>query len=297
MLITATSLDALRVGFKTEFQRGLGMAPSQRDRVAMVVPSTTAESRYGWLKSLSGMREWIGPRQVDNFAENAYSIANRHFEKTIGVDRNHIEDDNLGQYNTIFAHLGETVGALPETMVWDLLKLGFSTNGFDGQFFFDTDHPIVGADGAETTYANTDGGAGTPWFLLCTRRVVRPIIFQERKKPEFVAMDRMDHETVFHNRTFHYGTDMRCAAGFGFPQLAWGSKQPLTAANYEIARAALLNMKGDGGRPLGIIPDTLVVPPSLEGAARRIVKSELTTGGMTNEWAGTAEPLVVPWLA
>ena len=41
----------------------------------------------------------------------------------------------------------------------------------------------------------------------------------------------------------------------------------------------------------------LVVPPSLEGAARGIVASALVNGGETNKWANTAEPMVVPWLA
>ncbi|MBC7336983.1 MAG: Mu-like prophage major head subunit gpT family protein, partial [Clostridia bacterium] len=73
--------------------------------------------------------------------------------------------------------------------------------------------------------------------------------------------------------------------------------QTLDAAAYEAARGVLMGMKGDYGRPLGLRPNLLVVPPSLEGAANKIVKNALTTGGATNEWAGTAEVLVVPWLA
>lgn len=296
MIISQANLDALRVGFKTEFQRGLGMAPAMKDRIAMTVRSTTFESRYGWLKKLTGMREWIGPRIVDNISEASYTIANRHFEKTVAVDRNDIEDDNLGQYAAMFAELGETVAALPEQLVWNLLKAGFDTNCWDGQFFFDTDHPILDASGNETTYANTDGGSGTPWFLLCTNRTVKPIIYQERKAPEFVNKDRSEDDNVFERREFLYGVDMRCNVGYGFPQMAWGSKQTLNAANYAVGRAAIMNMKGDGGRPLGLVPNLLVVPPALEGAGRQLLQSQLVNGGETNQWAGTAELLVVPWL-
>ena len=297
MIISQPNLDALRVGFKTEFQRGLGMAPLLRDRVAMTVRSTTFESRYGWLRKMPGMREWIGPRVVDNVAEASYSIANRHFEKTVSVDRNDIEDDNLGQYAPMFAELGELAAALPEQLVWALLNAGFSTNCWDGQFFFDTDHPILDANGAETTFANTDGGSGTPWFLLSTNRSVKPIIYQERKPVEFVTKDRPEDDNVFSDRMFFYGADLRCNVGYGFPQMAWGSRQTLSGANYAIARAAIQNMKGDGGRPLGLVPSLLVVPPSLESAGRQILNSEYGTGGITNEWKGTAELLVVPWLA
>jgi phage major head subunit gpT-like protein len=297
MIISQPNLDALRVGFKSEFQRGLGMAPTLRDRVAMTVRSTTFESRYGWLRKMPGMREWIGPRVVDNVAEASYSIANRHFEKTIAVDRNDIEDDNLGQYSTMFTELGELAAALPEQLVWALLNSGFSTNCWDGQFFFDTDHPILDANGNETTYANTDGGSGTPWFLLSTNRSVKPIIYQERKPVEFVYKDKTTDDNVFNDRMFVYGADLRCNVGYGFPQMAWGSRQTLNAANYAIARAAIQNMRGDGGRPLGLVPNLLVVPPSLESAGRQILNSEYGTGGITNEWRGTAELLVVPWLA
>jgi phage major head subunit gpT-like protein len=296
MIISAASLDNLRVGFKTEFQNGYGQTPSMRDRVAMTVRSTTFESRYGWMKELPGMREWLGPRVVNNMAENAYSIVNRHFENTVGVDRNDIEDDNLGQYSTRFQMLGRTAAALPEQLVWALLRNGFTTNCFDGQFFFDTDHPIQDENGNDTVFANTDGGAGTPWYLLCTNGPIKPIIYQERKAPEFVSKDRLEDDNVFDQRMFVYGVDMRCNVGYGLPQMAWGSRQTLNAANYAIARAAIQNMKGDGGRPLGLMPNLLVVPPSLESQGRQLLNSEYGTGGVTNEWKGTAELLVVPWL-
>ena len=71
-------------------------------------------------------------------------------------------------------------------------------------------------------------------------------------------------------------------------RLAWGSKQTLNPANYSIARAAILSAKGDGGRPLGLVPDLLVVPPALESAGRQIVNSEYSTSGITNEWKRAA---------
>lgn len=297
MLINSASLEALRVGFKTEFQKAFDSTPKLKDRVAMTIRSTQAQNTYGWLNSLTGMREWIGARIIDNLSESSYAIVNKHFEKTVGVDRNDIEDDNLGTYATSFAMMGDAVASLPEQLVWDMLKAGFSTNCFDGQFFFDTDHPITLADGSTGTYANTDGGAGTPWFLLCTNRPLKPVVYQERKPATFVYKDKETDDNVFDQRRFVYGADTRCNVGFGLPQLAWGSKQTLDATAYGTARAAIQSMKGDGGRPLGLVPNLLVVPPSLESAALKIVNSEYGTGGITNEWKGTAELLVVPWLA
>ena len=58
-----------------------------------------------------------------------------------------------------------------------------------------------------------------------------------------------------------------------------------------------MGMKGDYGRPLGLNPRLLVVPPALESAALKIVNNEFGANGESNEWKGTAEVLVAPWLA
>ena len=50
-----------------------------------------------------------------------------------------------------------------------------------------------------------------------------------------------------------------------------------------------------GGWVLGVNPNVLVVPPSLETAARRVLKATELEGS-TNVWAGTAELIVSPYL-
>lgn len=297
MIITASSLQALRVGFQSSFQGALDQAQSRRTQIATTVPSSTKEETYGWLNKMPGMREWVGPRIAKSVSESSYTIKNKDWEDTVDVDRNDIEDDTLGVYSVLFESLGEAVGAHPDQLVFNALKNGFTTNCYDGQPFFNTNHPYVDENGVTQVAANTDGGAGTPWFLLCTKKKLKPIIFQERKKPQFVAKDKVTDDNVFDLKQFKYGVDGRWNVGYGFWQMAWGSKQTLNAANYEIARAAIAGFKGDNGRPLGLVPDLLVVPPSLEGAARRVLKTQVGAAGATNEWEGSADLLMSPWLA
>ena len=87
MKITAAALQAMNVGFRADFQNAFDAVPKMKDRVAKTVPSSGASNIYGWLKGLTGMREWLGPRLVDNLSEASYTILNRHFEKTVGVDQ------------------------------------------------------------------------------------------------------------------------------------------------------------------------------------------------------------------
>lgn len=297
MIINAANIDALRVGFKTSYQGAFSKVPTFRDQVATTIASSTRENIYAWLGELSMMNEWLGPRVVDNLKNSDYRIANRNWEKTIGVDRNDIEDDTLGEYGARFEILGRAAARHPEQLVFDQLKNGFTQECYDGQFFFDVDHPVIAEDGSTTLVANTDGGAGTPWFLLASSEVIKPIIFQSRKPPTFVSKDRDQDGNVFSERKFLYGVDARYAVGYGFWQMAWGSKQTLDDTHYATARAAIFGMKGDYGVPMSLTPDLLVVPPALEGAALEILNAERNAAGATNVWKGTAKLAVVPWLA
>lgn len=297
MLINAQNLRTLGVGFRASFMRGLGQAASQWGRVATRVPSTTAAEEYGWLGKIPNVREWIGPRHVQNMAAHDYRIKNRDFELTLGVDRNHISDDNIGIYGPMFEEMGMSTGAHFDMEIFGLLKRGFDEPCYDGQAFFDADHPVLDENGETISVSNTGGGSGTAWYLMVANRPLRPLLLQVRKDFDFVAKDAPTDENVFNNKEFVYGSDCRMNVGFGFWQFAFGSKQTLNATNYEAARAALTGMKGDHGRPLGLVPNLLVVPPTLEGAGRRLLQSLLVNGGESNPWANSAELVVVPWLA
>ncbi|HEX8485703.1 Mu-like prophage major head subunit gpT family protein [Sphingomonas sp.] len=297
MIITSAALGALRVGFSTLFSKGLGRASSQYEKFATIVPSTTREQRYGWLGKIPSVREWLGARVVQNISESDYSIREKKWELTVGVDRDDIETDNLGTYAPLFEMMGESTGAKWDELVFGMYKLGFQLLCYDGQYFFDTDHPVLDVDGVVTSVANTDGGTGPAWFLLDNSRVLKPIILQKRKDFNFVAKDKDTDDNVFGLNEYVYGADARANVGYGFWQFAWGSKQPLTPDNYEKARVALMEMKGDYGRPLGLKPDTLVVPPRLERSANKIIKNEKGPSGEDNEFQGTAKVEVVAWLA
>ncbi len=297
MLINQTSLRTLYTGFSTAFQGGLGMITPQFPRVAMTVPSTTSQNEYGWLGQFPKIREWLGDRVIHNLNAYTYAIKNKPWEMTVQVNRDDIEDDNVGIYTPMFTEMGRATAAFPEELLWPLLNAGFTGLCYDGQYFFDTDHPVLDASGTAQSVSNTGGGSGTAWFLLDTSRMMKPLIYQTRRPFEMVRMDAMTDEVVFQRKEYRYGVDGRANAGYGFWQLAYGSKQTLDATSYAAARAAMLGMKGDYGRPLGIMPNLLVVPPSLESAGRSVLEAERNANGATNIWRGTAELMVVSWLA
>jgi phage major head subunit gpT-like protein len=297
MEITRGNLRTLGIGFKTTFQNALKQAAPMYPQIATIVPSTTAAEEYGWLGDLPNIREWLGDRVVNNLTRFSYTIKNRDWEGTLGVDRNAIQDDNLGIYAPKLEQLGKSAAAHPDLLIWPLLNAGFADTCYDGQFFFDTDHPVLDVNGVSQSVANTDGGSGTPWFLTAKNQALNPLILQMRQNYNFVSKDAPNDDGVFFQKQFVYGCDARYNGGFGLWQFSWGSKQTLDAAHYATARAALLGMKGDNGRPLGITEVKLVYPPSLESSARQVIGAERNADGSSNIWYQTADLLQVPWLA
>lgn len=297
MLINRANLADMFRGFQVIFQDAWTQAPSMYDMLATTVPSSAAEEHYAWLGTMPRFREWLGDRVVQSLATGDYTIKNRSFELTVGVDRDHIEDDRLGVYRPMFQMLGQEAKTHPDELVFALLAAGFNTPCYDGQFFFDTDHPVKAADGSMTTWSNFGGGAGTAWYLLDLSRPIKPIIFQKRRDYSLVAMDSPTDEAVFTRKEFRYGIEARCNVGYGLPHLAYASKQTLDATSYAAARAALGSLKGDGGKVLALKGTHLVVPPTLEKAGAEILTAARTSSGADNVMVGTAKLVVAPWLA
>lgn len=297
LIVNNATLTTLAQGFNAAFLRGFGSVAPSWMQVAMEISSSSDAENYGWMKDLPGMREWVGPRVYNNLEAAAASLKNKPWEHTIAVKRDHIEDDKLGIYANLFSIQGEIVARHPDDLVWGLLPNGFATKGFDGQYFFDTDHASFNRAKAEVSWSNTQGGSGKPWFLMdLSRSFMKPLIFQMRRKPQFVPRTDPKDPHVFDHAEFVFGADARYNAGFGFHQLALGSKQDLDATNYEAARVSLAAQFRPDGSPLGVQATHLIVGPSNEAAARELLVSERDTAGATNKWKGTAQLIVCPWL-
>ncbi|MCD2528282.1 Mu-like prophage major head subunit gpT family protein [Providencia huaxiensis] len=305
-IITPQLIQSLFTGWNGDFQNGLEDAPSQFERIATTVPSTTKSNTYGWLGKFPGMREWIGERVISDMASHGYQLVNRPFESTVGVDRDDIDDDNIGIYSPLFTEMGRAAGVQPDELCFGALTNGFNTLCYDKQNFFDTDHPIyktVDGKGEATHVSNILVDAeykGEPWFVLDCSRAIKPVIFQQRKAPELVAMDKVDDEQNFMRKLIRYGVDTRCEAGYSFWQLAYAGKAALNAENVWSVIQAMRSFKSDGGRPLAIRPTHLVVPPSMEKEATKLLERELTIdsegGTVTNEMKGRLELIVGDYL-
>lgn len=305
-IINNTTLDNLRTTIRGEFNIAFknANAASLYKKLATTIQSASKTNTYDWLGKFPQMREWVGSRVVKDMSEASYQITNKKFESTFGVDRADIEDDNLGLYSAIAQSMGQEANDFLDRKVAELLKNGFSSTCYDGQNFFDEEHPVypnTDGTGEKTSVSNifkkTESDKGTPWYLLSLNRPLKPLIHQQRTGMELESLTDTKDESVFTEDKYRYGIRYRGNFGYGLWQQAVASKADLDDSNFEAAYKIMQSFKRDGGDPMGIVPTALVVPPELQSAAEKIVKRTVLDSGAGNVNYNKVELIVNPWLA
>lgn len=220
-LVTRDFLSATFTGFKGLYDKSFAQTDPLYPKISTVVESTSDKESYNWLGSVPAMRQWTDERIPGALRTNTYDIENQKYEATIEVDRETFEDDKLGQIKPRIEELAVRAATHPDELVIGLLNDGFTSDCYDGQFFFDTDH----AEGQSGTQSN--------------KLVVA-----------------------------------------------------LSSANLETAVETMLAFKDDQGKPLGIMPDTLVVGPDNFFDARQILNSvSIVLAGSTDIEKPGSNPL------
>ncbi len=133
----------LAKGLLTSFFEGYNAVQTHWQEVATKVPSTARSENYAWIGSIPRLRKMKGERVPKKLLEHTYSITNEEYEASIEVNHADIKDDQTGQYGIQARSIGESAKAFPDELVFEtLLPGGFTSLCYDGQYFFDTDHPI-----------------------------------------------------------------------------------------------------------------------------------------------------------
>lgn len=288
MDINAGNLSILSQAIDMRFRAGLARATTPWNTIAMEIPSTSAENLYPFFKDFGGIREWVGERVIQNVSQGGFAIKNKPFEESHGIDREAIEDDSYGIYASLFEQTGQNAANFPGDLVYSTLKAGLTTLGPDGQYFFDTDHPV-----RNTVASNHMGGSGEAWFVIDSSKVMKPLIWQPRKKFNLVKLFNETDPNVFFQKKYIWGVDGRGNAGYSpWWQLAFASKQTLDAANLAAALTAMSSQLGESGKPLKTMGTHLVVSPLLAETARALLTKDTLAGGETNSMKNRLELVV-----
>lgn len=170
MVINKASLEGIETTFRAIAMQSFTDAP--RINVAAIcddMPITGGKLSLAWIATLGKMREWIGDRQIRDVVAKDFSIIPRHFEHTVGVNRDDIDDDQLNQYGPQIAKMSVGAVRFMDQIVADTLDT--NPTCYDGQPLVDNSHPAYGPyaafDNLHGTTALTADATGYALVLAC----------------------------------------------------------------------------------------------------------------------------------
>lgn len=174
-LKTPAALKLLYTRLRLDFEEAGKTTATPLDVLAMKVPSDSLYETYGWLDAIPGFRKWVGARVVNGLKERVYQIYNEPYESTIGIDRDAFDDGKLTNAQMVVRGMGEAAVKLRTTLLLDLLRNGQSRVCYDGQNFFDTDHPtdIDLGTGTQSNYEASGFALNRANFVTARARLRR----------------------------------------------------------------------------------------------------------------------------
>lgn len=161
-LSTAQRVATLR-GMTAKFDIGMQQSQPFYPELCTIVQSTGADEKYGFLGAMPAMTEWVGDRAFKSLRAADYTLINREFEASLAIEKNAIEDDRLGMYDSVMEDLGRQAAHHPDKLLLELITNAESLPCYDGQYFFDTDHSWgnSGTQSNDLTYNASDHTAVT----------------------------------------------------------------------------------------------------------------------------------------
>lgn len=186
-LINPSTLDAIFISFNKLFQDAMLETPVIYDKVATVVPSGTRDQRYPFVAALSAaMREWVGPRIVQNMVLDGVVVTNKKYESTLSLQRTDVEDDQYSIFGQMsIPLLAKNAKSLPDREISSAIES--NGTGYDGVAFFSTAHP-VDPSGANAGAGNQSNDLGSTKPLNSTNLALLRAQMRNLKDPAGVPL-------------------------------------------------------------------------------------------------------------
>ncbi len=227
------------------------------------------------------MREWKGSRIVESVKRSSYRMTTKKYEKTLALEVEDEEDDNLDIYLPAIRTAAIQLGNWQAQLIAKNIEA--NGLGYDDRPFFDTAHPE--GSGVASNYI---AGANPAWYLIDASKPIKPWLWWTRVAPSMRPKPSPDDDNVFWRDQLVWGARARGGAGYGLWQYAIKSKQPLTGPNLEAAEQMMRDRADEYGESLDVIPTILLVPRQLRWDARRVLGPASLPGGGDNiykdEW-------------
>lgn len=127
-----------------------------------------------------GVHEWVDERHKAKIRHYDHEVLVKRWANAITLKIDDLEDEdlNLGQYRTLIAEMGDDFVEHRHKLFVDLITSGFAGSlglAYDGQFFFDTDHPLpTGTQSNKATAAFDVDGVALYAAIKQMRKLKKP---------------------------------------------------------------------------------------------------------------------------
>ena len=149
-----TLTRGLRATFMEAFSNGEN--PADVMPFILETESDGPDENYGWLGQSPNLSEWVDERKIKGLRDEKYSIPNKSYEATLGVDRDSIKDDRMGAIKTRINDLASKARVHPRKLFYEALLEGTTELCYDGLPFFSASH----VSGESGTQSNLLSGTG-----------------------------------------------------------------------------------------------------------------------------------------
>lgn len=145
----------LRAAFIKAFDNGEN--PKDVSPFIMETSSDGRDEEYGWLGQSPTMSEWGDERKIKALNDFDYKLKNKDYEATLGVMKNDLKDDRLGNVQVRINDLAKKARVHPRKLFFEALVAGETELCYDGQPFFSASHQDSDDSGVQSNLMASTG--------------------------------------------------------------------------------------------------------------------------------------------
>lgn len=138
----------LEKGLRAEFLKAFNNGESPQDVMGMIMETTSNSDseKYGWLGEVAQLTEWKDERTLRGLKDFDFTIENVDYESTLKVNKNVMDDDQLGAVKIRIRDLAARAKTHSRKLFFDKIAVGTVDLGYDGVPFFSNSHPESGSN-------------------------------------------------------------------------------------------------------------------------------------------------------
>lgn len=288
MALTRETLDELAATYSSKFEDTMTARIDGAHKAIRVEDDFGSTGYAPFITGGVGVgREWIGARVFKKVQSYGVRFIGKLYENTVKVPVVDLEDDPALSAAKIATAQTRSAARHDEIHTFGVLKN--NQVGFDNVPLFG-EHSYLADDGTTViaTYNNDIAGTSSAWYLCNDRSIV----VATRRGEDYTGQALVGTDLQFNEDAVAMGWRARKIFAPGFWADSVRSKKALTPENLDEAIQLAHSFKSDDGQPIDNAPKFLVVPRSLESAARKLIKAELVNGGETNIYFNRLQVIV-----